>query len=75
MPVTSETQMTAWMNETTPLSDINDTWLHPKPFMNFSVNGVAFEWDEPFVSNTKLLVALKENGKTHRCVARGCTLQ
>ena len=70
MPVTAETQMTNWMNETTLLSEVNDTWLHPEPFMNFSVNGVAFEWHEPLATNTKLLVALKENDNTHRCIAR-----
>lgn len=70
MPVTSEMKMTNWMNETIPLSDVDNTWMHPEPFMNFSVNGVAFEWDEPLAGNTKLLVALKENGRIHRCVAR-----
>ena len=70
LPVTSETQMTDWMNGSTLLSDINDTWLQPEPFMNFSVNGVAFEWGEPLTVNTKLLVALKESGNTYRCVAR-----
>lgn len=70
LSVTSETDMTNWMTGDTPLSDINDTWLQPEPFMNFSVNGVAFEWDEPFKINTKLLVELKEKGNTHRCIGR-----
>ena len=70
LPVKSEIQMTNWMTGATPLSDINDTWLQPEPFMNFSVNGVAFEWDEPFKVNTKLIVALKESNNIYRCVAR-----
>ena len=70
MPLTSKVRMTDWMKGTIPLSDITDTWIHPEPFMNFSVNGVAFEWDEPIENNTKMLVALKENGNTHRCIAR-----
>ena len=58
------------MSGATPLPTTNEAWMHPKPFMNFSVNGVAFDWDTSMIPNTKLLVALNGDGVTHRCVAR-----
>ena len=59
-----------WMNNEIPLSEIDDTWIEPEPFMNFSVNGVAFHWNSPLSTNTKMLVALNDGADTHRCIAR-----
>jgi hypothetical protein len=67
----STDQIESWMNRTTPLSAIDDEeWITPEPFMNFSVNGIAFTWSTQLPLNSKLLVALKTPEDTHRCVAR-----
>ena len=70
LPITSSSQADDWMSGATALPESDDAWMHPKPFMNFSVNGVAFDWDSSIAPNTKLLVALNGDGATHRCVAR-----
>lgn len=70
LPVTSDSGTSDWMSGITPLPVADEEWMQPKPFMNFSVNGVAFDWDTPMVPNTRLLVALDGDGDTHRCIAR-----
>ena len=70
LPITSSSEADDWMGEEIPLPKTDAGWIHPEPFMNFSVNGVAFNWHEPIATNTKLLVALNGDGTTHRCIAR-----
>ena len=70
MPVTSSSESDDWMSGEIPLPTTDPAWIHPEPFMNFSVNGVAFNWHEPIATNTKMLVALNGDGSIHRCVAR-----
>ena len=57
----------AWMQR-----DIQpgDDWSHPEPFMNFSVNGVAFDWHEGIEINEKLMVVFFVDQAEHRGVAR-----
>ena len=69
-PEDSPENLTAWMNGENPLSEMDDTWLEPEPFMNFSVNGVAFDWNTPIPTNTKMIVALNDGADIHRCIAR-----
>ena len=54
---------------------VDDSWIRPEPFMNFSVNGVAFHMIEPLPLNgTVLFVCTLENealqglAKVVRCV-------
>ena len=70
LPVTSDSGTSDWMSGVTPITAVDEAWMYPKPFMNFSVNGVAFDWHTSMVPNTRLLVALDGDGDTHRCIAR-----
>ena len=56
-----------WLNRQIHISE---QWNHPEPFMNFSVNGVAFEWHEPIEINCKLMVAIFTEEKENRGIAR-----
>jgi hypothetical protein len=56
-----------WMNREI---NVQDDWQQPEPFMNFSVNGVGFEWTEPLEHNCKLMVAIYSNDTEFRGIAR-----
>ncbi len=69
-PVTDTQRMTEWI-ESNNHPDFKG-WIHPEPFMNFSVNGVAFSWNEAIPVNTRLLVAINvDNSENyHHGIAR-----
>ena len=45
----------SWLNGEIP---IMDSWIRPEPFMNFSINGVAFELEHPLEKDGSVWVAL-----------------
>jgi len=53
------------------INEIDDSWIHPEPFMNFSVNGTAFTWTGPLSINEKLLVAFHGGGALDSTLQRG----
>lgn len=69
-PVKNEQSMTEWMQDSS--DQTFDGWIHPEPFMNFSVNGVAFSWTAEVPTNTRLLVAINvdDSDTYHRGIAR-----
>ncbi len=68
LPTASDSEMDAWIADP-QFTKADADWIHPEPFMNFSVNGVAFTWSSEVPQNTKLLVQLE--GNVHfRAIAR-----
>ena len=61
----------SWMSSPDRINEIDDSWIHPEPFMNFSVNGTAFTWTGPLSINEKLLVAFHGGGALDSTLQRG----